>query len=196
MNNLFSNSVSESANLPGAQFFSTNFYNTYNASSRRKDVMPREIAFQMATGRIPDLREVCAELADNFHQSREPYAAMAFVPALEKLQTFDRLQVSSIIKNPVSRHVLLSTHHFELVLNLWKPGKASEIHGHPGGGCVFKLLYGKLEELRFCPGSSPKLLSTSSLRKGDLAYIDNSIAYHQVGNPYGSPAISLHAYIK
>jgi len=196
MNNLFSNTAIESSTLNGANFYRTNVYRTFNAKTRREDPISQNMAFQMATGRIPDLREVCLELVDTFVNSSAPYSAMQFVSVLKRLQTLDREQIKRFIKISQTRHVLVSTDRFELVLNLWKPGKASEIHGHRGGGCVFKLLQGKLEELRYTPEHSPKLMATSSLRSGDMAYIDNSIAYHQVGNPYGSPAISIHAYLK
>ena len=196
MNNLFSNTAIDTTNLYEANFYRTNAYRTFNAETRREDPINQSMAFQMATGRLPDLREVCLELADTFINSSGPYSAMQFVPALKRLQTLNREQVKKFINNPQTRHILVSTDRFELVLNLWKPGKASEIHGHPGGGCVFKLLQGKLEELRYTPEHSPRLMATSSLRSGSMAYIDDSIAFHQVGNPYGSGAISLHAYLK
>ncbi|MCK5468956.1 MAG: cysteine dioxygenase family protein [Cyclobacteriaceae bacterium] len=196
MNNLFSNTAIDTTSLYQANFYRTNEYRTFNTKTHREDPISRNMAFQMATGRIPDLRELCLELADTFINNSAPYSAMLFVPVLKRLQMLDREQIKRLMKNPQTRHVLVSTNRFELVLNLWKPGKASEIHGHPGGGCVFKLLQGKLEELRFTPDHSSKLMGTSSLRSGDMAYIDNSIAYHQVGNPYGSPAISIHAYLK
>jgi hypothetical protein len=58
------------------------------------------------------------------------------------------------------------------------------------------VLYGKLEELRYTPEHSPKLLGFNSYRSGNTGYIDDRIAYHQVGNPYGTSAISLHVYFK
>ncbi len=196
MNNLISNTVIETTSIYGTNFYRTNAYRTFNVKTRKEDPISQNMAFQMATGRIPDLREVCLELADTFIKISAPYSAMQFVPVLKRLQTLDREQVKRLLKNPQTRHVLVSTDRFELVLNLWKPGKASDIHGHPDGGCVYKLLQGKLEELRYTPDHSPRLLSTASLRNGSLAYINDGIAYHQVGNPYGTPAISLHAYLK
>ncbi len=56
--------------------------------------------------------------------------------------------------------------------------------------------YQGFEELRFAPQKSPKHLSTNNLRTGSMAYIDDRIAYHQVGNPYRFSAISIHAYLK
>ena len=196
MKNVFSNTAIGTPGLIGENFYRTSAYRTFHTESRRKDPLYQDVAFQMGTGRIPDLREVCIELADTFNIFSAPYSAMQFVPVLQRLHTLDQEQVKSFTKNPQTRHVLVSTDQFEVVLNLWKPGKISDIHGHPGSGCVFKLLHGKLEELRFTPVRFPRLISTSSLRNGSIAYIDDGLAYHQVGNPYGSPAISLHAYLK
>jgi hypothetical protein len=61
---------------------------------------------------------------------------------------------------------------------------------------LFKLLQGKLEEVRYTPEKSPKLIAAVSYRSGSVGSIDDRIACHQVGNPYGSSAISLHVYLK
>jgi predicted metal-dependent enzyme (double-stranded beta helix superfamily) len=82
----------------------------------------------------------------------------------------------------------------KVVLIHWKPGKVSNIHGHPSGGCVFKMLHGKVEELRYSTGEDQKIISSNGYRKGSIAYIDDRLGYHAVGNPFGSSAVSLHAY--
>jgi hypothetical protein len=195
MNNLFGNAAFDSPERSSANYFQSKGYRNYTTTLRKEDLLNPHVAFQMATGRIPDLGNLCLELAETFNY-RAPHSAKQVIPVLQKMHTLDPEQVKRFIKNPETRHILISNHLFELVLIHWKPGKASDIHGHPGGGCVFKLLQGKLEELRYTPEKSSKLMSTHSLRKGSMAYIDDSIAYHQVGNPYGSSAISLHAYLK
>jgi cysteine dioxygenase len=150
----------------------------------------------MTTGQIPDLWEVCFALLKTFDKTDAPFNAMQFLPALQHMEDLDEQQVKRFMKNRENRHVLVSNEIFEVVLNLWKPGRVSDIHGHPDGGCLFKLLHGKLEEVRYTHEKKPRLMSMSSLRKESIAYIDDRIAYHQVGNPYGSTAISLHVYLK
>lgn len=155
-----------------------------------------EVFHEMEEGQLPDLREFCLILAGIMQGARAPESARDLVPVLNALPELDENAIEGLLKNPVTRQVLISGERFEVVLNHWKPGKASDIHGHPSGGCVFKLLYGKVEEVRYTPQTSPKLLGFASYRRGDLGYIDNKMAYHQVGNPYGRPAVSIHLYLK
>ena len=150
----------------------------------------------MASGQIPDLRGVCMSMLRAYNQMKVLYSANQFAGEIQQVPVLDQEQVKRFIRNPENRQVLAFNEAFELILIHWKPGKASDIHGHPCGGCLFRLLQGKLEELRYTPGYAQKLLSTASYRSGDMAYIDDHIAYHQVGNPYGSSALSLHLYLK
>jgi hypothetical protein len=196
MNNLFNHTATGTQDLTASNYFLTSGYEAKISRSSQTGLLNPEIAYQMESGQLPDLRDLSHEVEDILTYNVAPYSALHFVPVLKGLKNLDKEQVKRFIKNPEQRHVLLSNEFFELVLNLWKPGRATDIHGHPGEGCLFKLLQGKLEELRYTPERSSKLLSMNSLRSGDMAYIDNSIAYHQVGNPYGSPAVSLHVYLK
>ena len=196
MNNLFNNTATGAQDLTASNYFLTSGYEANISRSSQTGLLNPETAYQMASGQLPDLRDLSHEVENILNHNVAPYSALHFVPVLKGLKNLDKEQVKRFIKNPEQRHVLLSNEFFELVLNLWKPGRATDIHGHPGEGCLFKLLQGKLEELRYTPERSSKLLSMNSLRSGDMAYIDNSFAYHQVGNPYGSPAVSLHVYLK
>ena len=155
-----------------------------------------EAFHEMAEGQLPDLREFCLTLAGIMQDARAPESAKDLAPVLNALPELDEKAIEGLIKSPVTRHVLISGERFEVVLNLWRPGKASDIHDHPSGGCIFKVLCGKVEEVRHTPQTSPKLLGFASYRTGDLGYIDNKMAYHQVGNPYGRPAVSIHVYLK
>jgi predicted metal-dependent enzyme (double-stranded beta helix superfamily) len=96
--------------------------------------------------------------------------------------------------NKETNHVLIQNEWLKVVLIHWKPGKYSSIHGHPSGGCVFKVLQGTLEEKRYTTGEDPKLLATSKYEKNSIAYIDDHMAYHAVGNPSNASAISIHVY--
>ena len=69
-----------------------------------------------------------------------------------------------------------------------------DIHGHPAGGCVFKVLQGTIEEKRYTSTINPELIAISKYQKGNMAYIDDQMAYHAVGNPFSTSAISLHVY--
>jgi len=152
--------------------------------------------YLMASGQIPDLREFCLSFVRAYDRMSVIYSVKQFTEEMLHVPELDQEHVRIFIRNPENRQVLASNSQFELVLIHWKPGKASDIHGHPGGGCLFRLLQGRLEELRYTPGFPQRLLSTNSYRSGEMAYIDNNMAFHQVGNPYGSSAISLHLYIQ
>jgi hypothetical protein len=150
----------------------------------------------ISAGQFPDLRETCLNLLETFNLAEVSYSARQLVPVMKAVPELEPQGCKGFLKSRTRRHVLLSNENVELVLHLWKPGQASDVHGHPGGGCVYKLLLGKLEEIRYTPEPRPRLMSMHHHRKGSVDYIDDSVAYHMVGNPYGSPAISLHAYLK
>jgi len=168
----------------------------FKIKSRVSRYINQTADYLMAGGQIPDLREFCISMVRAYDRMQIIYSAKQFADEMQQVPELNPEHVKRFIRNPENRQVLASNNQFELVLIHWKPGKASEIHGHPGGGCLFRLLQGKLEELRYTPGFSRKLISTNSYRSGDMAYIDNHMAYHQVGNPYGSSAISLHLYLQ
>ncbi len=196
MRQLFSSTEIKASGFNGASYFLTREYASASAGPDRDIQLAPGMAYQMATGRIPDLRDFCIQVAETVHRAGRLNSARKLIPVMQKLPVLQPAQVRAFIRHPETRHVLMSDDNLEIVLIHWKPGKASDVHGHAEGGCVFKLLQGKLEELRYTPGKSPKLLSMNSMRNGDVAYIDNRMAYHQVGNPYGSSAISVHVYVK
>ena len=160
----------------------------------KETLLTQDAYIQMAAGFIPDLWDVCRDLYDTFFENHSPFSALQFVPVMQKLQTPDKTQLQRFLKNRETRHVLVDNERIKIVLIHWKPGKVSNIHGHPQGGCVFKVLQGKLEELRYSADASQNLLSSNGYRAGSIAYIDDRLGYHAVGNPFGSSAVSLHAY--
>lgn len=161
-----------------------------------EELLEPTILYQMSTGQIPDLRKECLALVDTFNDLEAPYSLLHFVPVLGRIPVLEGEQLRAYSRNRKTRFVLISNEKFEIVLNFWKPGRASDVHGHPGRGCIFKLLAGKVEELRYTPEARPRLFSMHSLRRGQMAQINDRVAYHQVGNPYGSLAVSLHIYLK
>lgn len=177
---------------------SNNFTNRFDSDLkiREEDLLEPSVFYKMATGQIPDLWDVCHALSAAFNSKNTTFSALQFIPVLQKMDSLDPNQVKKFLKNRETRQVLISNDYFEVVLIHWKPGKVSEIHGHPAGGCVFKVLQGKLQELRYSPDDSANLLASASYRAGSIAYLDDYMAYHQVGNPFGSSAVSLHAYVK
>lgn len=145
-------------------------------------------------GTILDMEKVCHDLYDTFHHQNAPYSAVQFIPVLKKINFNSQWMAEQFFKNPNTNHVLVQNDLLKVVLIHWKPGQQSSVHGHAQGGCVFKVLHGKLQEKRFSPDPVQELLALSTFKKGSMAYIDDEMAYHAVGNPFDEPAISLHVY--
>lgn len=148
---------------------------------------------EMITGGLPDLREVCYELVKTFTVSNYPFNALQFTPVLRNAR-LTRIDVERVLENENTKHVLVENHIMKMVLIHWRPGEFGAIHGHPAGGCIFKVLKGRVQEKRYSSDSQQKLLSINNYRDGSLAYIDDSIAYHAVENPFPKSAITLHVY--
>ena len=160
----------------------------------RENLINPNALYQMASGKLPDLWEICYRLYHSFFEKNALYNALQFIPILKENLSIDPLQLERFMKNPETNHVLIQNDLLKVVLIHWKPGKYSNVHGHPAGGCVFKVLHGKIEEKRFTPDSNSDLLAVSTYERGGMGYIDDQMAYHAVGNPFSTSAISLHVY--
>ena len=166
----------------------------YQAEINGNTLLTPEASFGMSAGNIPNLRKVCRELFNTFREQQAPYTALQFIPVMQQVMALDKEELKRFLKNRETRHVLVDNHWMKVVLIHWKPGKVSDIHGHPSGGCVFKLLNGTWEELRYSADEKQTILCSNGYRAGSMAYIDDRMGYHAVGNPFGSSAVSLHAY--
>ena len=147
----------------------------------------------MLNGTIPNLRMVCYDLLKTFTVRNYPFNALQFVSELRNARISED-ELRRFLQNKTTNHVLVENSLIKIVLIHWKPGMVSSIHGHPDGGCVFKVLKGRVKEKRYTPDSKQKLLSTSSIEEGSLAYIHNALAHHAVGNPFSKSSVTLHAY--
>ncbi len=130
---------------------------------------------------------------NNLPQHRVPRV----LQLLSFLQHFELTKeaVQGIILNTETNTVLLDDEFMKISLIHWSPGKFSSIHGHPVGGCLLKVLHGEVNETRYDPQSC-FITGSKALGVGNVAYIDDTIALHRVGNTSGSSAISIHAYLK
>jgi hypothetical protein len=186
---------SELAQLQSSNIESTSLPDTYknNWSSRLID---EEITIQMMTGRIPNLKSLCYDLYHSFLYSNYPYSPLQFIPVMQKFGGIKRAMIRQLADNSTMSHVLVKNSLMKVVLIYWKPGESTDIHGHPNGGGVIKVLHGNLLEKRYKPDGSLTEISESNLKKGTIAHIDDSFAHHAVSNPNETPAVSLHVYIQ
>ena len=157
-------------------------------------LLTKEAYTEIIKGSILDMEKVCYDLYDTFLHQNAPFSAVPFIPVLKKLNFNSKWMAEKFFENPKTNHVLVQNNLLKVVLIHWQPGKQSSIHGHAQGGCVFKVLHGKLQEKRYSPDAAQELLAVSTFKKGSMAYIDDNMAYHAVGNPFDVPAISLHVY--
>jgi len=149
---------------------------------------------EIITGRLPDFSGICRQLFSSLFSGPDAGTAHAFIPVMKKVGMVSPGFSNKLLALPQGRIVLVQNDWMKVVLIAWKPGELSSVHGHPAGGCVFKALYGKVEEKRFSPDTRQEWIRTSVYRAGAQAYIDDTQAFHTVGNPFSETAVSLHAY--
>lgn len=167
---------------------------TFNQGTKPSQLLTDEAYAEIMQGTILDMEKVCHDLYDTFRHQNAPYSALQFIPVLKELNFNSPWMAKKFFDNPKTNHVLVQNNLLKVVLIHWAPGKQSSVHGHAQGGCVFKVLQGKLQEKRFSPDPAQELLAVSTFKKESMAYIDDNMAYHAVGNPFDEPAISLHVY--
>ena len=148
----------------------------------------------MALGEIPDFESLYQDLSEILESGVTALSAVQFLPALRQFSLTDHVEINNFLKNPETNHVLVQNDQIKIVLIRWQPGAESSIHGHAVGGCVFKVLHGKIVEKRYSADEQQRLLAEGTYQKDNIAYIDDIMGFHSVGNPYSSPAISLHMY--
>lgn len=144
---------------------------------------------------IPDLTGFCNELHLKTRQRPGHSSAMDFTRILTRIKLASTF-VDRFKKRNSQSYVLVDNNELKVSLILWKPGKISSIHGHPKGGCLFKVLHGSLIETRYSTDAIPQVQSIAKLDQNDLGYIDDGLGFHAVGNPFEEMAISIHAYAK
>lgn len=86
---------------------------------------------------------------------------------------------------------------FEIYYIKWWSNAVSGIHAHPNEKCFFKILEGNLQEYVYPPYTDGcNLFAKHSYSPGYVAYIDDSIGFHNIVNNNNQDAYSLHLYFK
>ena len=87
---------------------------------------------------------------------------------------------------------------YTLLLLCWNAGAESKIHDHPCDGCWMHVLQGQVRECRYelpaQPGAALECIADETFHEGQLAFINDYIGLHKVGNPGLVPAVTLHLY--
>jgi len=163
------------------------------AHFRATQLLTPEARLKISAGNFPNLTQVCHELVNTFTVNNYPFKATQFLEVLKKVE-LTPAEVQQILHHTDKRHVLVQNELIKIVLIQWTTDDFAPIHGHPAGGCVLKVLKGKIVEKRYTPDHDQKMVGESKLHTGAMAYIDDTMAYHAVLNPFKRPAISLHVY--
>lgn len=94
--------------------------------------------------------------------------------------------------NNIHRNKIISNELLDIYIISWNKYYKSNTHYHTDGGCWFKVLDGKLEQLIH----SNSYIYSNFLNKNDVFYIDNKIGPHSIKNIGNKHAYTLHIYSK
>ncbi len=137
------------------------------------------------------------QLAHLIQQLKEKIQLNSIENVLEILSEFESYKGDDwknyFEANP-STTVLFQENQLKLILIYWEGLKRSSKHGHPPGGGLMRVLFGKLKEIRFDAIEPEKELGRYDCDTGALSYIHDELALHVVENPDKIPAVSLHVY--
>jgi len=92
-----------------------------------------------------------------------------------------------------NRELIYSSPEYDLVIITWCKNQGCAIHNHPENGCTVKILQHSITEELYEP-ITLKLCKSSTYKKDDIMYIDDTIGYHRMCNKYDEPCVSLHVY--
>ena len=159
-------------------------------------LLTSKYALDIRKGLVPDLRELCEQLFGALFAPAATRTPVDFIPVLKNEVKMDKTSLHQFIQGEKNSYVMVDDPLIKILLIKWLPGESTKKHGHAGGGGVIKVLKGSLEEKRFDTRMPNKLIAHATYHSGGLTYIDDNMALHQVSNPFGSEAVSLHAYVK
>lgn len=142
------------------------------------------------------LEHLCKEL-NSLPREREKYAQ-----ALGKVCFgIDEVkQYCHFSKDFYTRNLVARTDDFELVVLCWEPARISPIHDHSNSDGWVRGMRGTIEEIwyQYKKHANGTLSVTkgrvAQLGVGALTYINDNIAWHTVGNPGDTRAVTLHCY--
>jgi len=142
------------------------------------------------------LRDLDAEFA------RDP-AGLGVAKLLESFTSSDRAwrPYAHFCEGPYARNLVHACDRYELIVICWNAGEASPVHDHAGQRCWMGTLSGEIQETLFeFPSAAPSApgplvaRSVRILHRGQVAFITDDIALHEIAVAGDEPAVSLHLY--
>ena len=146
------------------------------------------------------LLSLCRELTAEFQRdSKGSRAASLLARYAQERQDWRRWALFD--KNCYTRNLVHREEQFELLLLCWDAEQKSPIHNHQGQRCWMAVLDGVVRETLFkLPvGDSDSALpleagASRECAPGQVAFITDEIALHEIASAGGKPAVSLHLY--
>ena len=99
-----------------------------------------------------------------------------------------------INKEKYNRNIIYKNDKLELVIITWNAKQGSPIHGHPSGGCIYKIMRGQITEYVYSAADHNVIDKTNHYVMADTNYIDNGFGFHKVVNNSKSICVSMHLY--
>jgi cysteine dioxygenase len=97
-----------------------------------------------------------------------------------------------------ARNLVYASERYELLVICWNVGQKSPIHNHQGQRCWMAVLEGAVEETLFSMpekrGAPLRPGLERTFASGQLAFITDDIALHEIRPSGGRRAVSMHLY--
>ena len=145
---------------------------------------------------LRSIEELCQTLTAEFtRDERGPRAADLVSQYTRDNDDWQRFAFFS--DEHYTRNLVDTSELFELMVVCWSPEQESPIHNHAGSNCWMGVLEGHVEEVHFDPpheGKPPVQRHARTYQRGQVAFIRDEIALHQVRTSPGKRAATLHLY--
>ncbi|MBK8180680.1 MAG: cysteine dioxygenase family protein [Planctomycetes bacterium] len=143
------------------------------------------------------LLELCQALSGEFRRDPKGARVASLLAEYSKAQS-DWRGWSFFAPDCYTRNQVHHEPEFELLLLCWGAQQKSPIHNHEGQRCWMSVLEGEVVETLFevpSNGAPPRAKGTPRrLSQGQVAFITDEIALHEIASGGGRPAVSLHLY--
>jgi cysteine dioxygenase len=150
--------------------------------------------------KTPPLLQLCQDLTREFE--RDPKgSAVANLLARYAAAHQDWRDWAMFDEQCYTRNLVHHEAQFELLLLCWGADQKSPIHNHEGQRCWMAVLDGGVDETLFHfpndqaePGLIRAKGPARTCRQGQVAFITDEIALHEIAAAAHAPAVSLHLY--
>lgn len=126
-------------------------------------------------------------------KSSNPISKTAVVNLVQECFPTSSDMIRHVIFDPTgyNRKVVYDNPEFQVVMIAWRKNQETDMHGHDGKTCVYKVVSGSLLENVY----SNNTHSFSHLQSGKTYLMNDKIGKHKMSSPI-SDSVSLHVYFQ